>query len=592
MEHLIPRSEHPCPNLQRNDWLNLNGSWDFEIDDAKVGMFKQFYDRTELKDRITVPFCPESRLSGLAHTDFMNAVWYHRSVEIPNEWKNKRILWHIGACDYKTTVFVNGKQAGTHCGGYTSFSFDITDLLYDGVNHLTVYAEDDLRGNRQFSGKQSHALHSNGCFYTRTTGIWQTVWLEAVAPAYILSYKVYPNISEPSATLSVCVNSEALGGRLQVTALYEGRTVAIGETDIVSQHPQVCLPLKEKHLWDVGCGNLYDLQFTLTTENGIDRVNGYFGLREVALSKEHGLQINGKTVFGRFVLDQGFYPDGVITAPSDDALQFDIEASMALGFNGARLHQKVFEPRFLYHADTHGYLVWGEAGNWGFDHTDPANVICALPEWMEEVERDFSHPSIIGWCPFNETWDFDGKRHSIPLIDTFYDVTKAMDPTRPVIANSGSFPTTRTDVHDVHDYEQDPQRFRANYAEMENGILHDQLDRSYPKRQVYKTELPVFVSEYGGIKWAPKAEGDSWGYGNSVTTEEEFFQRLRGLTDAILDNPMIFAFCYTQLTDVEQEQNGLLTYDRKWKFPAEKIASIFQRTAAIESLHASVPKKD
>ena len=309
---------------------------------------------------------------------------------------------------------------------------------------------------------------------------------------------------------------------------------------------------------------------------------GYFGLREVAMTKEKGITINGKTVFGRFVLDQGFNPEGIITAPDDEHLINDIEVSMACGFNGARLHQKVFEPRFLYHADRLGYMVWAEAGNWGFDHTDFSNLQNFLPEWLEEVERDFSHPSVIGWCPFNETWDKNGKQQCNALLDSIYDITKAIDGTRPVITSSGSYPTKRTDVHDVHDYEQDPEKFAYNYSEMADGIMRDQLFRMNPKRQVYKTELPVFVSEYGGIKWVMGEDATAWGYGKSVTTEDEFLERLKGLTDALLDNERICAYCYTQLTDVEQEQNGIMTYDRKLKFPAEKLHEIFAKKAAIE----------
>ncbi len=582
MNSQIPRCEHPRPDRKRSDWINLNGIWDFEIDNAKVGIHKKYFERDSLDGTITVPFSPESRLSGLAHTDFMNAVWYRRDIEIPSTWVGKRIILHIDASDYKTTVFVNGTQIGTHEGGYTSFAFDITFALKESGNYITVYAEDDILNKKQFCGKQSQFFESRGCFYTRTTGIWQTVWLEAVGQAYVKSYKAYANISDPSVSLDVLTNNEALGGTLKVTATYEGRTVAQACTTVQSQHTMIHLPLAEKHLWEVGCGRLYDLQFTLEKDGAIDIMDGYFGLREVALSKEKGLQINGKTVFGRFVLDQGFNPEGIITAPDDQHLIFDIEASMAMGFNGARLHQKVFEPRFLYHADTHGYMVWGEAGNWGFDHTELVNLTCALPEWMEEIDRDFSHPSIIGWCPFNETWDLNNKCHSVTLIDTFYDVTKAMDSTRPVIANSGSFPTTRTDAHDVHDYEQDPEAFRSYYAEMDKGILRDQIQRAHPGRQVYKTDLPVFISEYGGIKWAMTTDSDAWGYGVSVKDEEGFFARLEGLTDAILENKHVFAYCYTQLTDVEQEQNGLLTYDRKFKFPAERLAAIFGKKSVIE----------
>ncbi|MBR2353491.1 MAG: beta-galactosidase [Clostridia bacterium] len=579
----IPRCEHPRPDRKREAWINLNGTWEFEIDNAKVGLEKKFYERKSLDGTITVPFSPESVLSGVGHTDFMNAVWYRREIDIPEAWTGKRVILHIDACDHTTTVFVNGQKVGTpHKGGYISFSYDITDFLKDSGNYLTVYAEDDIRSGKQFVGKQSKRLGSYGCHYTRTTGIWQTVWLEAVAEAYVVSYKAYPNISDPSVSLEVKTKGAKIGDVLRVKAFYEGALMGETETKLNSPSAFVKIALAETHLWECGKGRLYDLSFELISEAGTDTMAGYFGLREVKLTKEKGLEINGKTVFGRFVLDQGFYPDGIITAPSDDALKFDVEASMACGFNGARLHQKVFEPRFLYHADTHGYMVWAETANWGFDHTEFANVEHCLPEWMEEVERDFSHPSIIGWCPFNETWDLDGKCHSVALIDMIYDVTKMLDNTRPVIANSGSFPTTRTDAHDVHDYEQDPETLRSYYAKMDEGILMDQLQRGYPKRQIYKSELPVFVSEYGGIKWVMEEDATAWGYGKSVTTEEEFFARLEGLTDVLLENPPIFGYCYTQLTDVEQEQNGLLTYDRRFKFAPEKYARIFAKKAKIE----------
>lgn len=580
----IPRSEHPRPDLRRDEWINLNGKWDFEIDNEKLGVQNKFYERESLNGEITVPFCPESKLSCVEHKDFMNAVWYRRNINIPADWQGKRVILHIGACDYATIVYINGEEIGKHCGGYTAFSFDITKALRGSDNFVTIYAEDDIMSGKQFCGKQSKQKDSYGCMYTRTTGIWQTVWLEAVEKAYIRSYRTYPNVSDSCVTLNVLTNDAAEGATLKVSASYKGRAMGEATAKILSTSATVTIPLSEAHPWEVGHGRLYDLKFELKQNGNVDVLNGYFGLREVSLTKEKGLQINGKTVFGRFVLDQGFYPDGIITAPSDDALKFDIEASISCGFNGARLHQKVFEPRFLYHADTHGYMVWGEAGNWGFDHTDFSNLQHFLPEWLEEVERDFSHPSIIGWCPFNETWDtVDGKRQCNELIDAVYDITKAIDTTRPTIANSGSFPTTRTDVHDVHDYEQDPVLFRSYYAEIENGIVKDQIFRSQPDRQISKAWLPIFVSEYGGIKWAPNSDEQGWGYGNSVTTEEEFFDRLEGLTDVLLENKNLFAFCYTQLTDVEQEQNGLLTYSRQFKFHPAKFARIFSKKAAIEN---------
>ena len=567
----------------RNDWINLNGTWDFEIDNSKVGVEKKFFLRDSLDMKITVPFTAESVLSGIGHTDFMNAVWYRKNIDIPSAWAGKRVILHIDACDYETQLYVNGKAVGdSHKGGYTSFQYDITSALKEDGNYVTLYVIDDIRSTKQVAGKQSSLLNSHGCYYTRTTGIWQTVWLEAVEPAYVTSYKVFANISDPSVALDVLTSDASIGAKLSVEAFYEGKPMGKASATVNSQSTSVTIPLAEKHLWEVGNGRLYDLVFKLEKDGKVDVLNGYFGLREVALTRAKGLQINGKTVFGRFVLDQGFYPDGIITAPSDAALIFDIEASMKCGFNGARLHQKVFEPRFLYHADRLGYMVWGETGNWGLDHTLDCNIYNFLPEWLEEIERDFSHPSIIGWCPTNETWDKYGRQQSNIFLDTVYDVTKVIDKTRPVITSSGSYPTKRTDVHDVHDYEQDPVKFKEYYSRIPEGIINDQLNRMNSKRQISKTHLPIFVSEYGGIGWVMSKDGSGWGYGKSVKDENEFFERLKGLTDVLLDNPDIFAYCYTQLTDVEQEQNGLLTYEREFKFDPARYHEILSRKAVIE----------
>ncbi len=577
----IPRPEHPRPDLFRPDWINLNGTWDFEIDNDQAGVKKKFFNKTSLDSKIIVPFSPESKLSGVGNTDFMNMLWYRRNIEIPKEWDGKNVLLHIGGCDYQTTLYVNEKMVGTHKGGYISFTFNITEYLKASDNYITICVEDDIQSGNQFSGKQSKQPESYACFYTRTTGIWQTVWLEAVEKCHVTGYKIYSNISK--SCIDIDVNcSYAKDAKCTIKAYYDKKPVGKTEFKINGLSGKVTLPLSEVHLWELGNGRLYDLEITLEENGKVDRVQGYFGLREVSLSKKKGLQINGKTVFGRFVLDQGFYPDGIITAPSDEALIFDIKAAMDCGFNGARLHQKVFEPRFLYHADRMGYMVWGESGDWGFNATSLSNLNNCLPEWLEAVDRDFSHPSVIGWCPFNEVGDVDGVQISTELLDTVYDITKKIDPTRPCITASGTWPTQRTDVHDVHDYTQDPEQFKDNYSHMDEGYIKDYLWRRDPQRQVAKVHLPIFVSEYGGIKWVADDPESGWGYGQSVTTPEEFMARLKGLTDVLLNHGDIFAFCYTQLTDVEQEKNGLLTYDRKFKFPAEQYREIFSRKSVIE----------
>ena len=578
----IERSEHPRPDALRDAWINLNGEWDFEIDNALVGIDGHYEKRESLSGKINVPFCPESVLSGVGHTDFMNAVWYRRNIDIPSEWSGKRVLLHFEASDYETAVFVNAKKVGSHKGGYTPFCFDITDALSESGNYVTVYAKDDTRSPLQVSGKQSDKLNSYGCFYTRTTGIWQTVWLEAVDACYIERYEAVADTANTAVIISLDTSEKAFGADAKATVYFDGRQVGEASTKILDRTVSFTVALSEKHLWDIGQGNLYDVVFELSM-NGEkkDTLKGYFGLRDVRITKE-GFYLNGRRVYGRFVLDQGFYPDGIYTAPSDEALIFDIEASMKLGFNGARLHQTVFEARFLYHADRLGYMVWDETGNWGWNHTDNGNIYSFLPEWIEEVKRDMSHPSVIGWCPFNETWDKeDGRRQSNQMLDLVFDVTRAIDPTRPIVGNSGSYPC-KNDVHDVHDYEQDPEKFKEYYSHIKEGTVKCQLWRANPRRQVFDTSKNVFVSEYGGIKWVIGEDASAWGYGNSVKTEEEFIARLKGLTDVLLDSEDIFAYCYTQLTDVEQEQNGLLTYDRKFKFPPEVIHDIMARKAALE----------
>lgn len=572
------RTEYPRPLLVRKDWLCLNGEWEFEMDTAEVGVYKDFHKRDSLDMKITVPYCPESVLSGIGHTDFIGCVWYRKVFTLPESFAGKRCILHFGAVDYVANVYINGEKVGSHKGGYTPFCFDITDKLVEGENVICVHAVDHERQGKQPAGKQSRELRSRGCSYTRVTGIWQTVWMEPVEDARILGYRSYPNVEACSVTLQVNVTPDAFGKELKVAASYEGKPMGETKTIVGANVVTVTVPLAEKHLWEIGEGRLYDLSFTL----GDDAAEGYFGLREVGLNKK-GMTLNGKIFYGRYVLDQGYYPDGIYTAPSDEALKNDIVYSMQLGFNGARLHQKIFEPRFLYWADKLGYLVWGEHANWGLNTHEFNCLANFLPEWLEMVERDFSHPAIIGWIPFNETWDnrATGTHQSDDALRLTYLATKSADPTRPVIDSSGAI-HVMTDIHDTHDYEQDPALLKEYYAHIKEGIVNCQLARRplYAQRAVYRGG-PVYVSEYGGIKWTDKKD-NAWGYGKSVETEEEFIERYRGLTHVLLDNPDIMAFCYTQLYDVEQECNGLLTYERKFKFDPAIFHEINTKKAAIE----------
>lgn len=566
---MIYRTEYPKPQFERANWANLNGEWQFEIDNSNSGAARKLYEADkEFSMKINVPFCPESKLSGIAHTDFLSAVWYKRSFTLTEEQLKDRVIVHFGAVDYEAHIYVNGKECGTHKGGYVSFSFDITDFVQAGENVITVQAIDDTRNRLIPGGKQSPRYESFGCFYTRTTGIWQTVWLEFVPQNHIVKTKYITDIE--SGVLHI--TAELAGkGTFKAVASYEGK--CMGEAEVHSNGGIALLDiaLAEKHLWEVGNGRLYDLTLTFAE----DTVKSYFGLRSLKLDGYKFL-INGKSVFQRLILDQGFYPDGIYTAPSDEELSGDIKRSLAMGFNGARLHEKIFEERFLYHCDRLGYIVWGEFPNWGLDHSYADSIHSFLPEWLEEIDRDFNHPAIVGWCPFNETWDENGRKQYDDVLANIYKVTKAVDPTRPCIDTSGNFHVV-TDIFDVHDYEQDPEKFAKDYNTLPiDGTFYDR----FSNRQTYKVGQPMFVSEYGGISWTEDPSG--WGYGNAPKTMDEFMARLKGLTDALLDNECMMGLCYTQLTDVEQEQNGLYTYDRKPKFDVQAVHDIFARKAAIE----------
>lgn len=573
----IPRNDYPRPQMMRESWLSLNGTWEFEFDFGKSGKERGVVNRARFEREITVPFCPESKLSGIEYTDFINACWYRRTFQVPREWQKGRTLLHFEAVDYFCEVWVNGSFIGSHIGGYTPFFFDISAVLKEGENIVTVYVEDDTRTGAQPCGKQSQAYASWSCLYTRVTGIWQTAWLENVPQTYIRSYRVEPDIDNSVVYITVNIKEPLDTKTIDAVASFGGKEV--GRTTAVASGKSVklAIPLSQLFLWQPGEGNLYDLELAL--DSG-DHISGYFGMRKVELA-EKTMLINGKPVFQRLVLDQGFYPDGIYTAPSDDALKRDIELALALGFNGARLHQKVFERRFLYHADHAGYMVWGEYANWGLSHSKAEALGIFLPQWLEVVERDFNSPALIGWCPFNETWDQGGHRQDDAVLRGVYHATKAADQTRPVIDTSGNFHVV-TDIYDVHDYEQNVKIFAARYAPMKDGGA---VYEPFPERQKHSGQ-PYFLSEYGGIEWNPTDE-ESWGYGSAPKTVEEYTARFAGLTRVLLSNPNIFAFCYTQLYDVEQEKNGLYFYDRTLKFTPEtmeRLRAAMAEKAAIEEL--------
>ena len=579
----IPRPEHPRPDFERKAWQNLNGKWQFAVDSGKSGREKGWQSGMDFPLTINVPFCPESKLSGLAMTDFLEAVWYRRKFTVDPALRGRRLLLHFGAVDYDARVWVNGKEVARHRGGYTPFEADITDTVdMAGENDLVVYAEDDERTHVQPLGKQSSQLKSYGCCYTRTTGIWQTVWIEAVSDSHVTNLTVWPDAPNGRAAVVVDVTNPHAGLGIEVAALVDGKTVASAKLAQAGPTNTLVLDIPNPVLWQVGKPFLYDLQIKLV-EGGkvVDEVASYLGLREVRIEGDRIL-INGKSVFQRLILDQGFWPDGIYTAPSDDELRADIERSIACGFNGARLHQKIFEPRTLYWADKLGYLLWGEFPDWGCDvRPHPQARENHRREWTEAVLRDRSHPAIVAWTPLNEAHS-NGSRYEPTFFVEIYDLTKKLDPSRPICDTSG-YTHVKTDIWDLHDYDQNPESFAARYAPFGKDPRTETLARNDGDHEPPYAGQPMVVSEYGGTWWNPAQVGDAaWGYGDRPKDEKELLDRFKGLADVLLDNPHIAGLCYTQLTDVEQEVNGLYFYDRRPKFPPELLKKALDRKAAIE----------
>jgi beta-galactosidase/beta-glucuronidase len=602
----IPRPEYPRPQFVRPDWLCLNGEWQFEIDYGDSGRERGLIDR-ELKQTILVPFCPESRLSGIEHLDFLNAVWYRRTVSIPEAWAGKRVLLHFQAVDYETTVWVNGEEVARHQGGFSPFTADLYGVASPGeVATIVVRARDNNR-DIQPRGKQSTEYAPHGAHYVRTTGIWQTVWMEPVPDYALRRPRITPDVANSLIRLEQSLSRSKPGLRLRAVLRDSLGEVATAETRADADFAtrlDLAIPADRRRLWTISDPHLYDLDILLLDENGtiVDQVASYAGLRSVSI-EDMAVRISGEVVFQRLVLDQGFYPDGILTAPSDDALQEDIRLSMEAGFNGARLHQKVFEERFLYHADRLGYLVWGEFPDWGHreqrvgvDFYTPSAAY--ITEWLEVLERDYSHPAIIGWCPLNETWESITDRVSV--LDTvtrgMFLATKAMDTTRPVIdASGGAHRVPEADIYDAHDYDQNADTLKNRHGRLGEGIAaiapwDEWAERQRDKRPwsiAYRGQ-PFFLSEFGGIWWNanPKSDQDSWGYGERPKSLDEFYERFEKMFATLLDDPYMFGYCYTQLTDVYQEQNGIYTFDRRAKFDMQRIKSAQQRPAAIELKYA------
>ncbi|MFB5266452.1 glycoside hydrolase family 2 protein [Paenibacillus enshidis] len=575
--------DYPRPQFVRKQWLDLNGEWDFCFDDEGVGEKEQWFDQFPEGQKIIVPFTYETKASGIGIETFHPLVWYRRSVVIPQEAAAKRTILHFQGVDYKTKCWVNGVLAGEHEGAYAAFSFDITPYIkYGSENHIVLEVEDS-QSCTQPRGKQRWVEQNFECFYVQSTGIWKSVWLEYVNEARIEAVKMTPDIDrhmirfdfqlkgfEGKSNLRLEAAIELKGQPVRTVSLSADRSWITVEVNVLHEAGG---PWKQS-LWSPGAPNLYDVEFALYEgEQERDRVYSYFGMRKISIENGQILLNNGP-LYQRLILDQGYWPDSHLTPPSEEALIEDIDKTAAMGYNGVRKHMKLEDARFLYWCDVKGLLVWSEMAA-TFEFNDDA-VSRFTREWLEIVPQQYNHPSIITWVPFNESWGIQRIEHDVmqqQFTESIYHLTKAIDPYRPVVTNDG-WEHTVSDILTLHDYVEKGAEFLERYQDKEsivnNQISFNQWKRAFAEGYAYRGQ-PIIVSEFGGIAFRTDK---GWGYGNQVDSEEAFIERFRAITAAIKATPYIAGYCYTQITDVQQEVNGLLTEDRQPKVPLEVIREI------------------
>ncbi|MCC6314254.1 MAG: glycoside hydrolase family 2 [Thermomicrobiales bacterium] len=604
---MAPDLAYPRPQFVRERWIDLNGPWGFACDDADIGLAAGWPERADVFDRaIIVPFPPESAASGIGERGFHPVVWYRRVVRLAPDDRREALLLHFGAVDYRAQVWVNGRLVARHEGGQTPFFADIASCLLpgDAEQVIVVRAEDRPGDLTQPRGKQDWQPEPHSIWYHRTTGIWQPVWLEPVPTLRLTDARWTPDLDRATLDLAVRLNRPPeRPARLRVRLTLHDRPLADLTGAVDGDEIRFGIPLdagdltmhSDRTLWSPRHPNLVDAELTLLADDAIvDRVQSYAGLRSAGVANGR-FTLNGRPYYPRLVLAQNYWPQSHLAAPNPAALRREVELAKSLGFNGVRIHQKVEDPRFLYWCDRLGMLVWGEMAN---AYVFSAEAVERLTrEWLDVLRRDYSHPCIVTWVPLNESWGAPAlpsdprQRHYVRAL---HHLTHALDPTRPVIGNDG-WEHLASDIWGIHDYAPDGADLRARYGSteaLEHTLRRDQpIFRSIALPGVSYAGEPVMLTEFGGIGYAPVG-GERWyGYG-TVTTAEAFLAKYRELTDAVLDSPAIAGFCYTQLTDTEQETNGLLTADRIPKLDPAALRAINQRPAAavpgeiIAGIHA------
>lgn len=570
----IYRPEYPRPHFVRSDWQNLNGPWQFAFDDDDRGRGERWFDPAAAAFPLTIetPFVYQSRLSGLHCREVHDILWYRRAFTLPDGWTEpgRRILLHFGAVDYRAWVWVNGQLVAFHEGGHTPFHADITPVLA-ATNHVVVRVEDITADLTQPRGKQYWKVQSEGIFYTPSSGIWQTVWLESVPAHYLTRVQFTPDIAAGTVMVA-CFSSRPQPAAVECEISFAGRPIARASIPLLDGQGREIIALPELHLWSPEQPALYDVTLRLAAgDESADEVRSYFGLRALEVVDGRVL-LNGEPYTMKLVLDQGYFPDGLLTAPSDEALRRDVELTKAMGFNGVRKHQKVEDPRYLYWADQLGLLVWGEMANaYRFSDTAVARLVA---EWQEVIARDYNHPSLVAWVPVNESWgvpELKKDERQRQFLLSLYHLTRALDPSRLVISNDG-WEHARSDLCTIHDYSGEAELLAARYASLPETLAYEPANRPIFAPGFRYEGQPILVSECGGIAFRLGEEA-GWGY-STAADATSFADDYGRLMQALTAAPLLQGYCYTQLTDVEQEINGLLTYDRRPKLPLALIRAL------------------
>jgi beta-galactosidase/beta-glucuronidase len=600
---------YPRPQLVRADWTELGGDWGFAFDDADAGLAGRWFDDPRFERSIQVPFPFESAASGIHDTGFHPVVWYSRSFgagELARAAHSsaRRLHLHFGAVDYRASVWVDGSFVGAHEGGHTPFSFDVTDALSPGreEHSLVVRAEDDPADVTQPRGKQDWRLDPHSIWYHRTSGIWQPVWLESTNPLAVTLLHWVPDL--PTASVRVRIDLSRRpepGTTVALNLTVDGKPLAHTITGLTAttQSLVLALPVQvngqayEELLWSPESPTLIDATVTVRTGATTDTagvvedvVHSYLGLRSAATARGRFL-LNDRPYYVRSVLQQGYWPESHLAAPSADALRRDVELIKELGFNATRVHQKIEDPRFLYWTDRLGLLVWGETpGAFEFGATAVRRM---LAEWAEAIERDLSHPSIVTWVPLNESWGVQHIAHDPAqqhYARALVALTRTLDPSRPVISNDG-WEHLDSDILSVHDYEYAGETLRARYSDDEaKGRLlagPGPAGRRLLLPGQGVGERPVMLTEFGGISFATRyTDDDAWGY-SSAKTADDFLERVNAVVAAVHESSFLAGYCYTQLTDTLQETNGLLDENRTPKAPIHRLRAIITQSAGTKT---------